>query len=43
MVHDLRSALRAAQNRQGQPRAVILDGRTLPFRVRERAAAGYDG
>lgn len=29
MVQDLRSVLRVAQGRQGQPSAVILDGRTL--------------
>ena len=29
MVNDLRSVLRTAQGKQGQPSAVILDGRTL--------------
>src|SRR6202012_2811877 len=29
MVNDLRSIIRVAQGRQGQPSAVILDGRTL--------------
>jgi len=29
MVSDLRSVIRVAQGRQGQPSAVVLDGRTL--------------
>ncbi len=43
MVHDLRSLLRAAQQRQGQPSAVILDGRTLQSTCESGPRAGYDG
>jgi transposase len=43
MVHDLRSVLRAAQERQGQPSAVILDGRTLQSTCESGVRAGYDG
>jgi transposase len=43
MVSDLRSILRVAQGRQGQPSAVILDGRTLQSTCESGARAGYDG
>lgn len=43
MVHDLRSVLRVAQQRQGQPSAVILDGRTLQSTCESGPRAGYDG
>ncbi len=43
MVHDLRSLLRVAQQRQGQPSAVILDGRTLKSTCESGPRAGYDG
>ncbi len=43
MVHDLRSVLRVAQDRQGQPSAVILDGRTLQSTCESGPRAGYDG
>ncbi len=43
IVSDLRSILRAAQGRQGQPSAVVLDGRTLQSTVASGARAGYDG
>ena len=43
MVHDLRSVLRVAQGRQGQPSAVILDGRTLQSTCESGPRAGYDG
>ncbi|MBR8657732.1 IS5 family transposase, partial [Achromobacter sp. Marseille-Q0513] len=43
MVHDLRSVLRVAQERQGQPSAVILDGRTLQSTCESGPRAGYDG
>ncbi|WP_232314106.1 IS5 family transposase [Ralstonia sp. A12] len=43
MVQDLRSVLRVAQGRQGQPSAVILDGRTLQLTCESGPRAGYDG
>ncbi len=44
MVYDLRSVLRVAQQRQGQPSAVILDGRTLQSTCESGPrAAGYEG
>lgn len=43
MVNDLRSILRVAQGRQGQPSAVILDGRTLQSTCESGPRAGYDG
>ena len=43
MVHDLRSVLRVAQQRQGQPSAAILDGRTLQSTCESGPRAGYDG
>ncbi|VFR29301.1 Mobile element protein [plant metagenome] len=43
MVNDLRSVLRAAQGQQGQPSAVILDGRTLQSTCESGPRAGYDG
>ena len=43
MVNDLRSVLRVAQERQGQPSAVILDGRTLQSTCESGPLAGYDG
>jgi len=42
MVNDLRSVLRVAQGRQGQPSAVILDGRTLQSTCESGPRAGYD-
>jgi transposase len=43
MVGDLRSIIRAAQGRQGQPSAVVLDGRTLQSSCESGPRAGYDG
>ncbi len=43
MVSDMRSIIRAAQGRQGQPSAVILDGRTLQSSCESGPRAGYDG
>jgi transposase len=43
MVNDLRSVLRVAQQRHGQPSAVILDGRTLQSACESGPRAGYDG
>ncbi|MCF2135368.1 MULTISPECIES: IS5 family transposase [Mycetohabitans] len=43
MVNDLRSVLRVAQQRQAQPSAVILDGRTLQSTCESGPRAGYDG
>lgn len=43
MVNDLRSVLRVAQERQAQPSAVILDGRTLQSTCESGPRAGYDG
>ncbi|MGF6478227.1 transposase [Paraburkholderia sp. JPY419] len=42
-VHDLRSIIRVAQDRRGQPSAVILDGRTLQSTCESGPRAGYDG
>ena len=41
MVSDMRSIIRAGQGRQGQPSAVILDGRTLQSSVESGQRAGY--
>ncbi|MEI7298656.1 transposase, partial [Paraburkholderia tropica] len=43
MVNDLRSVIRVAQGRKGQPSAVILDGRTLQSTCESGPRAGYDG
>jgi transposase len=43
MVSDLRSVIRVAQGRQGQPSAVILDGRTIQSTCESGPRAGYDG
>ena len=43
MVSDLRSIIRVAQGRRGQPSAVILDGRTLQSTCESGPRAGYDG
>jgi transposase len=43
MVGDLRSIIRVAQGRHGQPRAVILDGRTIQSTCESGPRAGYDG
>ncbi|MFT3928639.1 MAG: IS5 family transposase [Myxococcales bacterium] len=43
MVNDLRSMLRVAQGRTGQPSAAIFDGRTLQSTCESGPRAGYDG
>ncbi len=43
MTDDLRSIIRVAQARQGQPSAVILDGRTLQSTCENGPRTGYDG
>lgn len=43
MVSDLRSIIRVAQGRQGQPSAIVLDGRTLQSSCESGPRAGYDG
>jgi transposase len=43
VVNDSRSVLRVAQQRQGQPSAVILDGRTLQSTCESGPRADYDG
>ena len=43
MVNDMRSIIRAAKGRSGQPSAVILDGRTLQSSCESGPRAGYDG
>jgi len=43
MVNDLRSILRVARERESQPSAVILDGRTLQSTCESGPRAGYDG
>ena len=43
MVCDMRAIIRTAEGRQGQPSAVILDGRTLQSSCESGPRAGYDG
>jgi transposase len=43
MTHDLRAVLRLLQERQQNPSAVVLDGRTLQSSPESGARAGYDG
>ena len=43
MVSDMRSIIRVAQARQGQPSAVIFYGRTLQSSCESGTRAGYDG
>jgi transposase len=43
MVHDLRLLLRAADGRNAEPSAAILDSRTLQSTPESGARAGYDG
>ena len=43
LVNDMRSIIRVAQGRTGQPSAVILDGRTLQSSCESGPRAGYDG
>jgi transposase len=43
MAHDLRVVLRLALERQEEPSAIILDGRTLQSTPESGARAGFDG
>jgi transposase len=43
MAHDLRKMMRLLAERNTQPRAVILDGRTMQSTPESGARAGYDG
>jgi transposase len=43
MAHDLRMLLRLGQEREPEPRATILDSRTLQSTPESGARAGYDG
>jgi len=43
MVMDLRSMIRFASGQQGQPSAVVLDGRTLQSSCGSGPRSGYDG
>ena len=43
ITHDLRMIVRSVQERQGQPTAIILDGRTLQSTPESGPRAGYDG
>lgn len=43
MVNDLRSILRVAQGRDGQPTPAIFDGRTMRSTCESGPRAGYDG
>lgn len=43
IVHDLRTLLRLAEGRTGQPSAAILDSRTLQSTPESGRRAGYDG
>lgn len=42
-VSDLRPIIRVAQGRQGPPKAVGMDGRTLQSSDESRTRAGYEG
>lgn len=42
-LNDLRSIIRIAQGRKSQPRAVILDSRTLQSTCESGPRTGYDG
>ena len=43
MAHDLREVLRMLAQKQAQPSAVILDGRTMQSTPESGSRAGYDG
>ena len=43
LVHDLRRLLRASEDRETNPSAAILDGRTLQSTPESGGRAGYDG
>jgi len=43
MAHDLRVIVRRLEERNAQPSAVILDGRTLQSTPESGSRAGYDG
>lgn len=43
IAHDLRMILRMVEEREAQPTATILDGRTLQSTPESGARAGYDG
>ncbi|MCA1683861.1 MAG: IS5 family transposase, partial [Actinobacteria bacterium] len=43
IAHDLRMLLREAQDRMPQPRAAVLDSRTVQSTPESGARAGYDG
>ena len=43
MAHDLRMLLREAAERMPQPRAIVLDSRTVQSTPESGAGAGYDG
>jgi transposase len=43
LVHDLRMLLREIADRQPQPRAAVVDSRTLQSTPESGARAGYDG
>ncbi len=43
MVMDLRSMIRFASGRQGQPSAVVVDGRTLQSSCESGPRSGHDG
>src|SRR5205085_5292291 len=43
ITHDLRMILRPADEREGQPTAAILDGRTLQSTPESGGRAGFDG
>lgn len=43
MTHDLRAVLRLTQEREADPSAVVMDGRTLQSTPESGARAGYDG
>src|SRR5215472_4066462 len=43
ITHDLREIVRLLVERDAQPSATILDGRTLPSTPESGSRAGYDG
>src|SRR4028119_553235 len=43
MVHDLRAVLRLAQGREAEPRAAVMDSRSLRSTLESGHRGGYDG
>ncbi len=43
MAHDLRELVRLTQNRKPEPRAAVMDGRTVQSTPESGHRAGFDG